>query len=105
MARRPEFPANVMTREELKQLQRSLSLPSPYAIRDKYTCNAGGMPIAGRSGADAAHHAGARDALEGLVEVAEMIIADRWPSFQNRLISPSVHHRIVFDISRRDQYR
>lgn len=36
MAPRPEFPASVMTREELKQLKRSLSILSPYAVRDNY---------------------------------------------------------------------
>ena len=36
MARRPEFPAIVMTAEELKQLKRSLSMLSPYTVRDDY---------------------------------------------------------------------
>jgi hypothetical protein len=36
MARHPEFPANVMTTEELKQLKRSLSMLSPYSVRDNY---------------------------------------------------------------------
>lgn len=36
MARRPEFPAKAMTREELKDLKRSLSRLSPYTIRDNY---------------------------------------------------------------------
>jgi hypothetical protein len=36
MARRPEFPAIVMTAEELKQLKRSLSMLSPYMVRDNY---------------------------------------------------------------------
>jgi hypothetical protein len=37
MARRPEFPAKAMTREELRQLKRSLSLLSPHTVRDNYT--------------------------------------------------------------------
>jgi hypothetical protein len=36
MARRPEFPAKAMTREELKELRRSLSLLSPHTVRDNY---------------------------------------------------------------------
>ena len=36
MARRPEFPANVMTREELKQMKHSLSMLSPHMVRDNY---------------------------------------------------------------------
>jgi hypothetical protein len=36
MARRPEFPASVMTAEELKQLKRSLAMLSPYMVRDNY---------------------------------------------------------------------
>jgi hypothetical protein len=39
MARRPEYPANmanIMTAEELKQLKRSLSMLSPYMVRDNY---------------------------------------------------------------------
>jgi hypothetical protein len=36
MAWRPEFPANVMTREQLKELKRSLSLLSPHTVRDNY---------------------------------------------------------------------
>jgi hypothetical protein len=36
MARRPEFPAIVMTAEELKQLKRSLSMLSPHTVRDNY---------------------------------------------------------------------
>jgi hypothetical protein len=36
MVRRLEFPATVMTREELKQLKRSLSMLSPYTVRDNY---------------------------------------------------------------------
>ena len=36
MARRPEFPANVMTREQLRELKRSLSMLSPHAVRDNY---------------------------------------------------------------------
>jgi hypothetical protein len=36
MARRPEFPANVMTREQLKELKRSLSMLSPHNVRDNY---------------------------------------------------------------------
>jgi len=37
MARRPELPAKAMTREELKELRRSLSLLSPHTVRDNYT--------------------------------------------------------------------
>ena len=36
MAGRFEFPANVMTREQLKELKRSLSMLSPHTVRDKY---------------------------------------------------------------------
>lgn len=36
MAQRPEFPGSVMTRDELNRLKRSLSLLSPYAVRDNY---------------------------------------------------------------------
>jgi len=36
MARRPEFPAMVMTAEELKQLKRSLSMLSPHTVQDNY---------------------------------------------------------------------
>ncbi len=36
MARRPEFPATDMTREELEKLKRSLSMLSPYMVRDNY---------------------------------------------------------------------
>jgi hypothetical protein len=36
MARRPESPASVMTREELKQVKGSLSMLSPYTVRDNY---------------------------------------------------------------------
>jgi hypothetical protein len=36
MARRPEFPANVMTREQLRELKRSLSMLSPHTVRDNY---------------------------------------------------------------------
>ena len=36
MAQRPEFPAIVMTAEELKELKRSLSMLSPYMVRDNY---------------------------------------------------------------------
>jgi hypothetical protein len=37
MARRPEFPAKATTREELKELKRSLSLLSPHTARIIYT--------------------------------------------------------------------
>jgi hypothetical protein len=37
MARRPEFPAKAMTREELRELKRSLSLLSPHTVQDNYT--------------------------------------------------------------------
>jgi hypothetical protein len=36
MARRPEFLANLMTREQLKQLRWSLSLLSPHTVRNNY---------------------------------------------------------------------
>jgi len=36
MARRPEFSANALTREQLKELKRSLSLLSPHTVRGKY---------------------------------------------------------------------
>jgi hypothetical protein len=36
MARRPEVQAKVMTREQLKELTRSLSLLSPHTVRDNY---------------------------------------------------------------------
>ena len=36
MARRSEFPANVMTRDQLKELKRSLSMLSPHTVRDNY---------------------------------------------------------------------
>jgi hypothetical protein len=36
MARRPEFPASVMTREELNRLRRSFSMLSPYGVRENY---------------------------------------------------------------------
>jgi hypothetical protein len=36
MARRPEFPASAMTREQLKDLKRSLSMLSPHTVRDNY---------------------------------------------------------------------
>lgn len=36
MARRPEFPANVMTREQLKQFRRTLSMLSPHMVRGNY---------------------------------------------------------------------
>jgi hypothetical protein len=37
MARRPMHPPNdAMTREQLKELQRSLRLLSPYAVKEKY---------------------------------------------------------------------
>jgi hypothetical protein len=36
MARRPEFPANALTREQLKELKRSLSLLSPHTVRGNY---------------------------------------------------------------------
>jgi hypothetical protein len=36
MARRPEFPASVMTREQLKELRQALSMLSPYTVRDNY---------------------------------------------------------------------
>lgn len=36
MARRSEFPASVMTREELDQLKRSLSMLSPHTVGDNY---------------------------------------------------------------------
>jgi len=36
MAWRPEYPVNVMTAKELKQLKRSLSMLSPYTVRDNY---------------------------------------------------------------------
>jgi hypothetical protein len=36
MARRPELPANVMTREQLSELKRSLSMLSPHTVRDNY---------------------------------------------------------------------
>lgn len=45
MARRPETPATAMTREELKDLKRSLSLRSPHTVRDNYTVRGGdGVP-------------------------------------------------------------
>ena len=37
MARRPEFPARAVTRGELKELTRSLSLLSPHTVQDDYT--------------------------------------------------------------------
>jgi hypothetical protein len=36
MARRPEFPRNAMTREELNRLKHSLSLLSPHTVQDNY---------------------------------------------------------------------
>jgi hypothetical protein len=36
MARRHEFPANVMTRDQLKELKRSLSMLSPHTVGDNY---------------------------------------------------------------------
>jgi hypothetical protein len=36
MARRPGFLAKAMTREELKEQKRSLSLLSPHTVRDNY---------------------------------------------------------------------
>jgi hypothetical protein len=36
MARRPEFLANGMTREQLRELKRSLSMLNPHAVRDDY---------------------------------------------------------------------
>jgi len=37
MARRPNpLPNDAMSREQLKQLQRNLSLLSPYAVKEKY---------------------------------------------------------------------
>ena len=36
MARRPEFPANVMTREQLKELKRSFSMLSAPTVQDNY---------------------------------------------------------------------
>jgi hypothetical protein len=36
MARRPEFPANALTREQLKELKHSLSLLSPHSVRGNY---------------------------------------------------------------------
>jgi hypothetical protein len=37
MAKRPEYhPNDAMTREQLKQLERSLALLSPYSVREKY---------------------------------------------------------------------
>ena len=38
--------------------------------------NAGEMPVAGRSAADTTHDAGTRDAVEGLVDVAEIVAAE-----------------------------
>lgn len=37
MARRPEYrPNDAMTREELRQFERNLSLLSPHAVKEKY---------------------------------------------------------------------
>jgi len=36
MARRPELPANVMTREQLRELKRSLSMLGPHTVLDNY---------------------------------------------------------------------
>jgi hypothetical protein len=36
MARRPEFSAKVMTRDELNRLKHSLSLLSPSSVQDSY---------------------------------------------------------------------
>lgn len=37
MARRPtRLPNDAMTRDQLKELQRNLSLLSPYAVKEKY---------------------------------------------------------------------
>jgi hypothetical protein len=36
MAQRPEFPAHVMTREQLRELKCSLSMLSPDTVRDNY---------------------------------------------------------------------
>jgi hypothetical protein len=37
MAKRPEYlPNDAMTRQQLKELERSLSLLSPYTVKDKY---------------------------------------------------------------------
>jgi hypothetical protein len=37
MSRQPEFPAKAMTREELRELKRPLSLLSPHTVQDTYT--------------------------------------------------------------------
>jgi hypothetical protein len=36
MARRPDFPASVMTREELNRLKRPVSMLSPHTVRHNY---------------------------------------------------------------------
>ncbi len=63
-----------MTREELKQLKRSLSqmLESLCGPR-QLPKNAGEMPIAGRNAANATSDAETREDVEDVVAVTEMI--------------------------------
>lgn len=79
MARQPEFPANVMTRDQLKELKRSLSMPSPHTVRDNYQklperCRLReGIPPA------PPNNAGTRDVVEDFVAMAKIVFVDRRP--------------------------
>jgi hypothetical protein len=70
MARRPGFRANVMTRGQLRELERSLSLLSPPYGSRQLPETAGPMPVTGRNAARATGDAGTGDTVENPMEVA-----------------------------------
>jgi len=71
MAKRPEYhPNDAMTREQLKQLERSLALPQPVQCERKIPADCGSLPVHGF--ACAARDAGACDNVESALAVAEI---------------------------------
>jgi hypothetical protein len=73
MARRPEFPANVMTRDQLKELKRSLSMLSPHTVQDNYQKMLDRCRLRGGALPHAAHDAGTRGTVESPVELAQAV--------------------------------
>jgi hypothetical protein len=74
MARRPEFPAKALTREELKELKRSLPLLTPHTVRDNYSELL--ASCCGTERRPAANHAATRDAVENSVAMARIMEAE-----------------------------
>jgi hypothetical protein len=70
MARRPRSPEEILTRKDLEELQRRLSMMSTTAVQDFYPVHPLGLPGESRALSQPQGDAGARSGVEANAEVA-----------------------------------